>query len=72
MITVRELIDLYKNSEELSYIFINGKNYKSIYDNIKVISFDVDYCYDDYELWIDVDPEEKREADNRHCNNPFD
>lgn len=62
MTTVRELIDLYKN--KYAFIFINGKEYKPIYDNIKVMGFDVDYCYDDYELWIDVDPKDKKEVDN--------
>lgn len=68
MIIVRELIDLY-NYSDFNDTFVNDGKYKPIYDNIKVLNFETGY---EYSLWIYVDSEDKREADNKNCNNPFD
>jgi hypothetical protein len=35
-----------------------------------VLNFETDYEYDG--LWIYVDSKDKKEVDNRRCNNPFD
>lgn len=70
MTTVRELIDLYNGGYGDNVVYINNKRYeKPIYDHLQVLGFETDYEYD---LWIDVDPKDKKEVDNNNCNNPFD